>query len=537
MRNKLTDPSRNVPRYPHFKLTREPFPRLLATRQLSNDNAEYFGAFLNRTSVRILIDFLSRNFRLRACEIEIDGSFPVPCTQYYEKRCLAPCVASLCSRERYDEAVESVRLFLRDERETLRSRLTGQIQNKAAQLEYESAASIRDLSANIEKYWADNRLRIWLDDAVDTYESESSKDASAIYLVTTRGRRTLGSLAFPIEPGSTETALAAIIRGFYVYHAPREIRVPTEFPGRLEIARSMSTRFGRKIPITVTNAVAVTAERALRRERELAELRSVSKTTNRKAIGKALKVMLSLAKRPRSVAAIDAAHISNTAHVSVAAISFLDDSLPDSFSYWQSSEASELDTITAAVASQRMRPDLLLIDGGPAQLSAAVKGRPAERQKSSMFIAAVKPANRHSDISHFLTEAGVRIEYDPENEACRFLLTLRDAAHDLANSVHRLTRELAFHYELAAALPSLSENERMMLSLRVGTLREISSLEPAKLIEILGNRKGKAAAADLNMYNAGRHVRVLPLIIPIRYTERGRNADDLIPIPAHRKLM
>ncbi|MEO7672723.1 MAG: excinuclease ABC subunit C, partial [Pyrinomonadaceae bacterium] len=61
------------PLYPHMKLTRELFPRLLSTRKITHDDAEYFGPFLNRSSARILIDFLNQTFRLRTCWIEIDG--------------------------------------------------------------------------------------------------------------------------------------------------------------------------------------------------------------------------------------------------------------------------------------------------------------------------------------------------------------------------------------------------------------------------------------------------------------------------------
>ncbi|MEO6334005.1 MAG: hypothetical protein ABIO91_03405, partial [Pyrinomonadaceae bacterium] len=65
-----------LPVYPHIKLTNEHFPRALATRILKDDGDEYFGAFLNRTSVRILLDFLNRVFKLRSCTIAIDGTFP-----------------------------------------------------------------------------------------------------------------------------------------------------------------------------------------------------------------------------------------------------------------------------------------------------------------------------------------------------------------------------------------------------------------------------------------------------------------------------
>src|SRR3954467_14878596 len=90
-------------RYPHLMITREAFPRILATRAIDDDDGQYFGAFLTRTAVRILIDYLNRRFRLRSCDIAIDGTFPMPCTQFYRRRCLAPCVAKLCSPEKYAE--------------------------------------------------------------------------------------------------------------------------------------------------------------------------------------------------------------------------------------------------------------------------------------------------------------------------------------------------------------------------------------------------------------------------------------------------
>ena len=99
-----------------MKLTAEAFPRLLSTRNIADDGAEYFGPFLNRTAARILIDFLNQTFRLRSCTIEIDGNFAVPCTQYYAKRCVAPCVKSLCSIEEYQAFIGLTRLFLQNHR-------------------------------------------------------------------------------------------------------------------------------------------------------------------------------------------------------------------------------------------------------------------------------------------------------------------------------------------------------------------------------------------------------------------------------------
>src|SRR5207244_4136712 len=101
------------------------------------DGAEYFGAFLTRTAVRLLIDHLNRRFRLRSCDIPIDGAFAMPCTQYYRRRCLAPCVAKLCSSEKYAERVELVRLFLANDRQKFRSLVKRLIAANAEELDFE----------------------------------------------------------------------------------------------------------------------------------------------------------------------------------------------------------------------------------------------------------------------------------------------------------------------------------------------------------------------------------------------------------------
>src|SRR5687768_9998511 len=184
------------PVHPHIKLTSEAYPRALATRMVTDDGDEYFGAFLNRTSVRILIDFLNRTFRLRSCAIDIDGSFSVPCTQYYAKRCVAPCVGSLCDRESYLEMVELVRLFLRNERDLLRASLGKRIERAAEALDFETAVFFRDILQSVEDFWSKSRWQVWVEDAVDTYELYGDSDAIYVIIITQRGRRALGEMVY-----------------------------------------------------------------------------------------------------------------------------------------------------------------------------------------------------------------------------------------------------------------------------------------------------------------------------------------------------
>src|SRR5436190_5543972 len=154
--------------YPHLKITNEKFPRVLATRRIENDDAEYFGAFLPKTAARMLIDFVNRTFRLRSCDIEIDGNFPVPCTQYFRRRCLAPCVSSICGRDEYLKIVGLVNFFLANERQKLVSKFNETINELSTHQDFENAARSRDISVAADKFWNEPRKKVWLEDAVDS---------------------------------------------------------------------------------------------------------------------------------------------------------------------------------------------------------------------------------------------------------------------------------------------------------------------------------------------------------------------------------
>jgi excinuclease ABC subunit C len=188
-----------LPVYPHIKLTNEQFPRALATRILRDDVDEYFGAFLNRTSVRILIDFLNRTFKLRSCTIAIDGTFPVPCTQYYAKRCVAPCVVSLCDGATYLELVDLARLFLRNDRDLFLAAITKKIERAAEVLDFETAGFFRDMLQDVQRFWSNDRWQVWLDDTVDTLELHEDDESISVIIVSQRRSRALGEMVYKFE--------------------------------------------------------------------------------------------------------------------------------------------------------------------------------------------------------------------------------------------------------------------------------------------------------------------------------------------------
>ncbi|MEP7213656.1 MAG: hypothetical protein ABI791_11290 [Acidobacteriota bacterium] len=523
--------------YPHMKLTGEAFPRLLATRRLADDGAEYFGAFLNRTAVRIMIDLLNRTFRLRTCDIPIDGSFAVPCTQYYARRCVAPCVASLCTESEYEKQVELVRLFLKNERGEFRSEMLRRIEAAAGDLEFEKAAVLRDVLKTIGDFWENPRYQIWLDDTVDTYGFDDEDAALSFFLVTQRLRRTLGTHVFKAyaDPEFAGETLGRIIESMYQFYAPREIRVPADFEGRRDVAHRLSERFGREISIKIVpqRSLGITAGRALHKKQDELHLSVLAKPETVAETAANLKKIFTLAAIPKQVEAHDVAHISSTSFVAARIVHDIHDRRIAAFEYLNSTKKSEPAALAELVARREIKTDseigLILVDGGRTQLNAAVAAL-GKAPRTFKVISAVKPPGRHSEISHFLTEDGRRVEFDVTSGTHRLLLAVRDEVHELANSVHRLTRDMAGFYDLAGILPSIDEATRQMLIADVGSIRRITEMTDEQIRKMFGVKLAEPLVRDLENYRSGNSVDVLPLIVPIRYDEFAGGAGDLRPI-------
>src|SRR5919112_364857 len=98
--------------YPYLQLTTgEAFARVLVARRVERDGHTYAGPFLPARFARKTMALTHRLFGIRSCNEVITGTRARPCLEYDIKRCIAPCVAAVCSPDEYGQAVESTRLF------------------------------------------------------------------------------------------------------------------------------------------------------------------------------------------------------------------------------------------------------------------------------------------------------------------------------------------------------------------------------------------------------------------------------------------
>src|SRR3954466_9166199 len=137
--------------YPYLQLTtNEPFPRVLVARRVERDGSFYAGPFLPATFARKTMALTHRLFGIRSCNEVITGKRERPCLEYDIKRCIAPCVDTICTVEEYGRAVKLTQLFLEARNDELLKTLKGQMLEAAEHERFEEAAQLRDALRTVQ---------------------------------------------------------------------------------------------------------------------------------------------------------------------------------------------------------------------------------------------------------------------------------------------------------------------------------------------------------------------------------------------------
>src|SRR5919205_4526593 len=137
--------------YPYLELTtNEPFPRVLVARRVERDGTFYAGPFLPAHFARKTMALTHRLFGIRSCNEAITGKRDRPCLEYDIKRCIAPCVDTVCSPEEYGRAVTMTQMFLEGKNDELVTTLRQRMLEAADGERYEEAAQLRDAMRTVQ---------------------------------------------------------------------------------------------------------------------------------------------------------------------------------------------------------------------------------------------------------------------------------------------------------------------------------------------------------------------------------------------------
>src|SRR5690606_38807309 len=180
--------------YPYVLLTREEWPRLAFHRGPRAVPGRYFGPYASAGAVRETMNLMHKLFRLRSCEDSVFRNRSRPCLQYQIGRCSAPCVG-LVAEEDYAESVRRASLFLEGRSDELGKELSAAMEKASQALEFEEAARLRDLLAQLRGMQA----RQYVDGHaanLDVIACEMQGSHACVLLLAFRDGRNLGTRAF-----------------------------------------------------------------------------------------------------------------------------------------------------------------------------------------------------------------------------------------------------------------------------------------------------------------------------------------------------
>src|SRR5436189_796391 len=242
--------------YPYLQLTtNEAFPRVLVARRVERDGSYYAGPFLPARFARKTMALTHRLFGIRSCNEVITGKRGRPCLEYDIKRCIAPCVDTVCSAEEYGRAVAMTKLFLEGRNDELIRTLKTRMLDASAGERFEEAAQMRDAMRTVQTL-QDRQQKMATAELGhrDVFGLKLGPAGVVIQVFQVRSGRVVERVELgtenPILASREGEALAAAIQQFYELRgAPTEVHVPSEPDERDALEAWLSERAGRRVRI------------------------------------------------------------------------------------------------------------------------------------------------------------------------------------------------------------------------------------------------------------------------------------------------
>ncbi|MCC7306588.1 MAG: excinuclease ABC subunit UvrC [Acidobacteria bacterium] len=516
--------------YPHLKMTNEPFPKVVITRKILKDGASYYGPMLPASLARRTLDLVNKAFQLRTCDLEIDGRLPRPCLEYHLKRCLGPCVKGLCTQDEYQEAARDVKALLEGKNKELAVDLERRMWHFSEKGQYELAAKYRDLHRAVIALGEQQKMAYTAELDIDIFGYHREGVRLALQLFTMREGRIVGRREFfwedlPEDDGFTGADfLGEILTQYYsTDYVPREIHVPTDFADRTTLEKLLTERRGKRVQIIVpkigekrhmiglveTNARIAFDQRF-----------RVLKPDSQKVLEE-LQELLELSYFPQRIESFDISNISGSENV--AGIVVFENGKPARSGYRRfiikSVEgANDFASMHEAVYRRYKRimdeggqlPELIFIDGGKGQLSAAAAAMRELDLEQIMLVGLVKPPKRHSEISHLLVRGreDKPIPFDRNSLAFRLVLQIREETHKTAIEFHRKRREKRDFTSELSEIPGIGDKRKMKLLREFGSIERIAKASVEELRPFIGMRAANELATHFeNQRNtAAKHV-------------------------------
>lgn len=469
--------------YPYIELSADVFPRLAYHRGAFAKGARYFGPFPNAWAARESIHLLQKTFRLRTCENSVFQNRSRPCLLHQIKRCTAPCVGFI-DEQAYAADVRLAARFLDGRASEVIDDLTDRMHAAAERLAFEEAAACRDqvrvLQAVLQRQYVDSRK----DEDVDIIAAIEQDGLTCVNIAMVRGGRHLGDRPqFPSASaacGALDGVLAFAEQHYRNHGMPARIivNVPLE-PVKTVMAEISDT------PAALIAARGA-AEKAWMEMAEnnarlaiAARLRDTGRSEMRL---EALREALELPDAPRRIECFDISHTMGEATVASCVVC-VDGAMKNAeYRRYNITGITGGDDFAAmrqvlerrygkVAAGEGVCPDLILIDGGKGQVSAALAVLTEVGLDAVTMVGVAKGEGRKAGLESLIFPDGREpLLLGPEHPALHLVQEIRDEAHRFAITGHRARRAKARIGSRLEDIPGVGATRRRNLLATFGGL-------------------------------------------------------------------
>ncbi|MDA1185326.1 MAG: excinuclease ABC subunit UvrC [Acidobacteria bacterium] len=507
--------------YPYLQLTTtEAFPRVLVARRVERGGDVYAGPFLPAKLARRTMALAHRLFGIRSCNEVITGNRERPCLEYDIKRCIAPCVSEICSEERYGAAVASTKLLLDGRDDELLTTLRGRMTEAAEEERYEEAAQLRDALRTVQVLH-DRQQKVATPGLGnrDVFGLKVGPSGSVIQVFTMRGGRVVERVELAADPGglvrTDADVLQAAIQQFYEDRVPpSEINLPIEIEDVEAIEAWLSACAERRVRVGVPRRGDKRAlvELATRNAELAYRTRFNAITAAHFDALENLRVSIGLPVVPRRIECIDISTLQGTE--TVASMVVCEDGRmkkreyrkyrvagPVSPGHERTPKPDDFASMREIVQRRYQKvisdggpfPDLVLVDGGAGQLSAAYD---ALELIGLSRLVVVGIAKREELL--YTRDRPEPIALPTDDPGLLMLQRIRDEAHRFAVTFHRKARSMRDFDSVLDRVPGIGPRRRRALLTAFGSLAGVRRATREELAAVVG---AKTASAVLEHFS------------------------------------
>ncbi|MEO0075092.1 MAG: excinuclease ABC subunit UvrC [candidate division WOR-3 bacterium] len=509
---KLNKPRFNVrlkddKKFPYLKITtQEKFPRIFATRNLRKDGSVLFGPYTNAKNLRRAVKTVRTIFKIRTCKKKLPLSKPErPCLNYAMNRCLAPCQNNI-SESDYRTRINNVITFLTGKSSELIDKLQAQMHQAALKEEFETAATIRDqllalkdIATKQEATFTDVISRDVIGLVVANSFIKSMKGTPKSYanvtLMKIRDGKIIGKENYPFvlnKKSTVQEIMETLLRTvyFHTYDIPDEIILPVKLENKKVFIDWFKEKRQRKVKIYAPRAGL---------KRRLMKLANTDAQIGLSEIMPVPKIapalvdlqrILNLPNPPKQIEGVDISNIAGS--LATGSIVVFTDGLPNKKEYrmfrirtvhgpndYAMMQEVLTRRLTSLLNKNKPLPDLVLIDGGKGQLSAAQKAY-ANAPKPIPLLAFAK----RTDMLYY--NDGREISIPPYSTALKLLKRIRDEAHRFAIKYHKKLRGKKLLASELDYIQGIGPKRKQLLIKHFGSLDKIRQASTDELAKLKG---------------------------------------------------